>query len=922
MYVKIPPRNFPIISMAAIDQSQLSQKPVNLDPKVLSYEKTTDIDGNSDFFLSLQIYTNVDIANSITDSGFLKPSEIELRISQYDASYYHNKARQTASSRLKNKIRSKKKNLNNPKLKTLPMLAKKELHESRPGENLVITAVVSQFSIDKAHNLYNDAKRVGKISFNHIHGRAKKVRKKQTLTAEKINQNLEFQEGIDNITANNSKVFKKVYNSMIEMNDDPARLFQQGFMKTSFKNQKGGLGNVANKRDDRYQKTIKPIFNDIERSINQISKTQYKFSTKITQKNILKIGTKINISLSNLKTYGSKFNVLMLVKDSAGVIIEVKSYPVLLKTIEDQLIENASEYSIIPARLNTGVSILSIGTKKERDHLDVNLYAKRVNINKPFDMCYYNTLGRIIVPPNKKVKVQDGIAAGNSASPSNFRSSESIFYRTTLNYLQKSFSNAKSAIDKSKYKNEMTPHLTIVVTLSDEQNEFNIDIANISENIAAIRPRKYVFKGNTSATSEMLYLYRSAEKLNKFTQVNDKNRTLRFQDTDVFRTTNYKYVVECIMKNGEKKLASAFFIEKFEERTAAVKIENFQFIGNYDNSPSGEGDFTNISSLADIKKRVEASFTITPVVSEIDKILANMFGGSFELFKDMLKTIRDVSTVSYSIEVNRIDHLTGQSSTIAKLTPNEDNMCTFVDDQAPAYSNITYKLTPRVAPTLDLISFVNDQAELFAKKTIFNSSKYTRAAGKRSRNKRQERIVSTPGNKFAKRNAFLKGLIETEAYSLSQENLDVFFNNSTGDIFYFNMNSPAMFGQIKGINVNNATVELFDRVNNLTDRYNKTATVTEVDRDIKNRSTLLYDVSFSITGNDSYVDFYAFFVKENNKVYLDGIMHSIDAYTTSKKYSYLVKHEGSFGMVEYFIVPFYKDGTMSSPTLVTANRLF
>ena len=919
MYVKLPPRKFPIISMTAIDQNQLSQKPVNFDPKVLSYEKTTDIDGNSDFFLSLQIYTNVDIANSITGASFLKPSEIELRISQYNASYYSNKAKQTASSKLNNKIRSKKKNLNNPRLNASPMLSK---NDSRPGKNLVIVEAVGQFSIDKAHNLYNDAKRVGKISFNHIRRRAKKVRKKQTLIAEKINQSPKFQEKIDTITANNSKVFKKVYNGMIEMNDDPARLFQQGFMKTSFKDQKGGLGNVANKRDDRYQKIIKPIFSDIEKSISQISRTQYKFSTKITQKNILKIGTKINISLSNLKTYGSKFNVLMLVKDSNGVIIEVKSYPVLLKTIEDQLIENAIEYSIIPARLNTGVSILSIGTKKESDHLAVELYAKRININKPFDMCYYNTLGQIIVPPNKKVKVQDGVAAGNSTSPSNFRSSESIFYRTTLNYLQKSFANAKSAIDKSKYKNEMTPHLTIVVTLSDEQRGFNIDIANISENIAAIRPRKYTFKGNTSATSEMLYLYRSAEKLNKFTQVNDKNRTLRFRDTDVFRTTNYKYVVECIMKNGEKKLASAFFIEKFEERTAAVKIENFQFIGNYNTTPSGEGDFTNIDSLVDIKKRVEASFTITPVMSEVDKILANMFGNSFELFKDKLQTIRDVITVAYSIEVNRIDHLTGQSSTIAKLTPDENNMCTFIDNQAPAYSNITYKLTPRVAPTLDLINFVNDQAKLFARNNIFNSSRYTRASGRRNRNTSRQRIVSTPGSKFAKRNTFLKGLIETEAYSLSQENLDVFFNSSTGDIFYFNMNSPKMFRQAKNINVSNATVELFDRVDNLTDRYNKTSTVNEVDREIKNRTTLLYDVSFNITGNDSYVDFYAFFVKENNKVYLDGIMHSIDAYTTSKKYSYLVKHEGSFGMVEYFIVPFYKDGTMSSPTLVTANRLF
>ena len=299
-----------------------------------------------------------------------------------------------------------------------------------------------------------------------------------------------------------------------------------------------------------------------------------------------------------------------------------------------------------------------------------------------------------------------------------------------------------------------------------------------------------------------------------------------------------------------------------------------------------------------------------------------MFGDLFELFKDKLQTIRDVLTVSYSIEVNRIDHLIGQSSTIAKLTPDADGMCTFIDNQAPAYSNITYKLTPRVAPTLDLISFANEQAELLAKNNIFKSSRYTRASGERNRNNRQQQIVSTPGSKFAKRNSFLKGLIETEAYTLSRENADVFFNNSTGDIFYSTMDRPELFGQTKEININNATAELFDKVDSLTDRYNKQSTVGDVDRDIKNRATLLYDVSFNITGNDAYVDFYAFFIKEGNKVYLDGIMHSIDAYTASKKYSYLVKHEGSFGRVEYFIVPFYKDGTMSTPTFVTANRLF
>ena len=77
---------------------------------------------------------------------------------------------------MNNKIRSKKKNLNNPRLNASPMLSK---NDSRPGKNLVIVEAVGQFSIDKAHNLYNDAKRVGKISFNHIRRRAKKVRKNE-----------------------------------------------------------------------------------------------------------------------------------------------------------------------------------------------------------------------------------------------------------------------------------------------------------------------------------------------------------------------------------------------------------------------------------------------------------------------------------------------------------------------------------------------------------------------------------------------------------------------------------------------------------------------------------------------------------------------------------------------------------------------
>jgi len=40
------------------------------------------------------------------------------------------------------------------------------------------------------------------------------------------------------------------------------------------------------------------------------------------------------------------------------------------------------------------------------------------------------------------------------------------------------------------------------------------------------------------------------------------------------------------------------------------------------------------------------------------------------------------------------------------------------------------------------------------------------------------------------------------------------------------------------------------------------------------------------------------------------------------KYAYLVEHNGGFGIAEYYIVPFYKDGHIGAPKLVTANKLY
>lgn len=912
MYVNIPSLNTPVISLDVPTNSSLEYN--FLSPKVISYQKTTDRNGESDIFLELQMYCQIDGVNYLQNkknSQALTPTKIEIRLSKNSVTYYQNKGKQTAFDAMKTKIRNQKNNPANPKRQKPGNLNRKFLSAA---QTLTVTDSISQFSIDKKNNLYNDALLVGYINIDKNIIQGTMTTKK--LIAEKINN--KYQEKIEKNTTLDSRAFKYLYNSMIEMNDDPAKIFQDGFLKTSFKDKKGGLSNLSNKQNDKYQKIFKPIYENIKQSINTIALMQYQITTANVEERLQKVGTKIQISLSKLRSFGQSFHVILLSKNKKGIIIEAKSYIVNIKDIENQIIENSTEYSLSPTRLNTGVSVLNIGSKSAKKTLDVNLHAKRVKIQKPFDMCYYSSLGNIKILPNETAKIQDGVYKGTTLNPSNFKRSESIFYRTTLNYKQKNYANAKSVSDKSKFKNEMIPHLSIVGRVTS--NAINLEILNISENVEAVRPRKYVFKGDTPSKSDLRYIYTSSLPEENFTQVKGTGVSIRYKDIDVFRTSNYMYVVECIMKNGEKKLASAYFIEKFEERSGAVQIKNINYTTINTDNYSSETDLGSIGDISDIKRKINVSFDVTKIESEADKILKNMFGDLFELFKDKLQTIRDIQSVVYSIDVSRIDHATGQFSSIIKVTPDEDGNCTFVDSDAPLYSSVTYKFTPRITPTADLISFVNEQISTLGKSTIFNSGRYTRAATYRQREKSRQRIVSTTANKFSKRNAFLKGLIETPAYSTAQQGTDFSFGNSTGDITYVEIPGINASDVTKNITISNPEIILIDEEFNLQDKYNNhRINATNL---IKERKTLLFDLSFDIVGNDNFVDFYAFFIRENNDVYLDGIMHSNDTYSQKTRYSYLVKHRGSFGVVEYFIVPFYKNGDMGSPKFITANKIF
>ena len=82
-----------------------------------------------------------------------------------------------------------------------------------------------------------------------------------------------------------------------------------------------------------------------------------------------------------------------------------------------------------------------------------------------------------------------------------------------------------------------------------------------------------------------------------------------------------------------------------------------------------------------------------------------------------------------------------------------------------------------------------------------------------------------------------------------------------------------------------------------------------------------FEINIESSGHDYYVDFYVIFVKENNDVYLDGIMHSTDTTRSVKRYLYHITHSGSKGIIEYYVVPFLKNGNIGTPTFLAAHEI-
>ena len=593
----------------------------------------------------------------------------------------------------------------------------------------------------------------------------------------------------------------------------------------------------------------------------------------------------------------------MFAKDKSGLNLERKSYWFNIDDIIRQIRKNDVHYGINSTRLNSGLSILSL-ENKTKNVVDLDVHAKKIKKSVAYEKTYFNPVQNILLESNEAIKLRDGIAGGrNKNHPSFVKPNEDVFYRATLNFNGKKYSNAKSTTDKSKTsKDENIPNCSIYVKTSLTDDSVEVFVSNISNNVVKIRPRKYRYNGGVKG--DLRDLVTTADNANdtvnglsflkEYTSVKGAKTSYTFKDYGVYRTKKYMYVVECIMTNGEKKIAPAYFIHAYDERSGSVKIDNINITSSAVQFDSANEEV----EIDDFIKTVNMTFQIQKIQTEIDKILQNLFGDLFEVFKDDLSKIKDTQGLVYSVEIERINHSTGENETIGKVTADEKGNCTFVDTNCPAFSNVTYAFKPRVAPVTNLIDEINESIASLGSKTIFKSLNYVGAANRAKYKSRQKNIYSSVGNKFTKRNMFLKGLIETPKFTLNQKNLDVFLNTETGDVEYEEVSAIEVDSTNLDIAVGNFDIKPVSRLD---------------------QEKLYFDISFDIDSYDFFVDFYAIFIKEKDEVYLDGAMHSLDGFSQTKRYSYLVDHTGSKGLIEYYIVPFYKDGNFGLPKIVASQ---
>jgi len=362
-------------------------------------------------------------------------------------------------------------------------------------------------------------------------------------------------------------------------------------------------------------------------------------------------------------------------------------------------------------------------------------------------------------------------------------------------------------------------------------------------------------------------------------------------------------------------MSSNFCIVRYEKRSNIIKIDNLSYV-----------DKSSLSNLGaeglNTQRSVTVSFSISRKSPDFENILTEIFGKDIRgLYEQELNDLRRLESYIYSIKIERINAGTGEISPLESIqfstNPGKSlNAELSFDDSIGLQDDVYYKIIPRFKPTAELIEI--------AGKIVSNIADTNPSIANEVNSRDiQNRIISRITNKYYTSSSIKRGTIISDSTSEQLESVDVFYDASTGDVSYLNIKPSASVKTLENLELKLASIKkIKNRINSIHNVKVKNKTVGK-NIDYKQSKTVqdYYSLSFDTNQSDIFVDYYIVFIKEGDNIYLDGAIHSRDNYKSKNRYKYLVKHEGSKGIVEYYIIPVSKTGIIAEPILI-GSKLF
>lgn len=864
-------------------------------PEVLDVTTVTDRLGNTTKNLKIKLFcpiNKVEYANSPC-------SYIEVRLSDKPIEEFRNNTQSDMIEMIKKKLFER--------IKDPDEIA--QIEELLKG-NGDIPEYISQFfpliKAEMATNVFEETKLLGKFKAKKRDLEVKKARVIEKNRDVIRSRNANIEQKIYTSETNVKKEFKKMHNAMTIQGIDPVLVFENNYQKTSEGMKKIGAFIESPLKLNGFDSYLKDIFKQITSEIEDISSSQSGFVVKGIPHAFGNLETVVDISENNLKRFGSLCHLIFIAYDDSGLALQTFSHPLVIDQILDQLTLNTDKYTINSARNNISGTSKVIVSNDTNKNCNITLYAKTFsnytikNLNQ-FEIVHEN----LNISPRSKVSLYDG-TTDIKRNPIRFPVGKNVLYRSTINFNNKSFDNVKTSFSKAlKRKNESIPFCTLTPKVN-EKGFMMIEASNLSDNIESCRLLKFRFKTRARGNKEYISNNFGIQDAN-FYDVTSEN--IVFEDYDMFDGKYYEYILECKLKNGEVKQAiSNKCIERFETKQHIANI-NVRKVTTTPGSSDGERD----NRAQSLSRKVTVIFDVDRKPPQFERILTQVLGRGIEseLFTEELNRLRNLEGFTYSIKVEKFNKQTGESSEVTDIqVSSEDSQGLSFSDFINEYHDVYYKLTPRIKPTEELIRTVENIINDLASSERMSQINYSSLAMDNVRKSLTEGVVSFVKNKYNLNAALKKGLIVPESVRNASQNVDMFYDASTGDIAYVDINRQN-FTDYKSLSltyINHYELKFLNPEENKQKNKFKNAK-----RYLKNRKFIL---TFQANQSDYEIDYYVVFIKEGRSVYLDGAIHSKDTGDQINFYNYLVDHIGSEGDVEYYLVPVTKNGEILRPNLI------